>query len=121
MGETDGIDIGALLRKARATESQESFVVVKRGRDFRIGAGVRVPRSGQHAFFVEAIVSLAPSSPAVDLRILESKLGFLKLLAAMGYSLTYQDDHTILCEAEFQKTKLVSECKALEAVLAEMP
>ncbi len=81
--------------------------------------GARESVSERHSFFIEAIVNQAPPSPAVDVHMLERKLGILKRLMAMGYSLAYQDELSILCEAEFPRKKI--ECESLKAILAGMP
>jgi len=120
VGKPNSVDAEALLRIAKAAESHESFSVVKKGRGFRIGAGARMLESGRFVFFIEAIVNLTPPSPAVDLQTLESRLRILERLTTMGYTLTYQDGLSILCEGEFRAENIGSECESLKAVLAEI-
>ena len=121
MRKASSITAEALLRMAKKAESHESFTVVRGGRSYRIGVGVREQHSGRYAFFIEAIVSLTPQSPKVDLQQLESKLRILKRLTTMGYALEYQDDFSIVCEAEFSGDDIASKCESLEAVLVTMP
>lgn len=121
MGKSNSVDAEALLRIAKAAESHESFSVVKKGRGFRIGTGVRKTDTGRYTFFIEAVVSMAPPSPTVDVDILETKLRILKRLAAMGYALTYQDDLSIVCEAEFPEDEIAPMLESLVGALAKMP
>ena len=116
MKETRLIDVQALQEKAKNSEHKESYIVLERSSNYRIGVGVRLASSGQPSFFLEAVIYLCHDASGVDLPLLEKKVMLLRELQARGYSLSCQDDSSILCETTVPPQNLVAEYRTIGSI-----
>lgn len=116
MKGTKLIDVQALLEDAKSSEHKESFRVLERSRDHRIGVGARLTSSNLPSYFLEVLIYLCPSSSSVNLLSLEKKLILLKELQARGYSLNCQDN-CISCEANVPSKNLVPEHETIKSIM----
>ncbi len=103
-----------LLKQAKASEHKEAYQLMSKTANYRVGIGARLPSvpAQPPTFFVEIIINMCPACSKVDLAFLERALTCLKTLQQNGYSLTCQDDNSILCEklASEQSLKAEFEC-----------
>ncbi len=109
MKETELIDVQALQREAKNSEHKESYRVLERSRNYRIGVGARLASSGRPSFFLEVLIYLCPNSSRADISLLEKDLMFLRELQARGYSLSCQNDSCIFCETTVPPQNLATE------------
>lgn len=116
MKETRLIDVQALQKEAKNSEHKESYRILERSRNYRIGVGSRLASYGQPSFFVEVLVYLCSDSSEVDLHLLEKKLMLLRELRSRGYSLSCQDDGTISCETNVPLHNLDTECETIKSI-----
>jgi len=116
MRETKLIDIKALLEEAKNSQHKESYRVLERSWNHRIGLGVRLESSGQPSFFIEALIYLCPNPSKIDLSLLEKNLMFLKELQVRGYSLSCQDDKCIACETIVAPQNLAAEYETILSI-----
>ena len=116
MKETKLIDIKVLLEKAKNSEHKESYRVLERSRNYRIGIGARLEPTDQPSFFFEILVYLCPQSSKFDLQVLEKNLVLLKELQARGYSLSCQDDRCISCETTVPPQNLAAEYENIKSI-----
>jgi len=116
MRETKLIGIKALLEEAKNSEHKESYRVLERSWNHRIGLGVRLESSGQPSFFIEALIYLCPNPSKIDLSLLEKNLMFLKELQVRGYSLSCQDDKCIACETIVAPQNLAAEYETILSI-----
>ncbi|MFX0198402.1 MAG: hypothetical protein ACFFCW_19965 [Candidatus Hodarchaeota archaeon] len=70
------IDITALQQKADGSEYKESFIVLEKSKNYRVGVSVRFLSPNQPYFFIEVLVYLCHNSSQVDLSLLEKKVTF---------------------------------------------
>ena len=117
MKETKLIDIKVLLEKAKNSEHKESYRVLERSRNYRIGIGARLEPPDQPSFFFEILVYLCPQSSKFDLQVLEKNLVFLKELQAREYSLSCQDDKCITCETTVPPQNLAAEYETIKSII----
>jgi len=117
MKETHLIDIKVLKSEAETSEHGESYRVLERTRNYRIGVGARLGPSGQAFCFLEVVVHLCPSTSEVDTALLEKSLTFLKELQARGYSLSCEDDGSISCEISLTPDNLDTEYEAVKSTV----
>lgn len=115
MEETRLIDVVALQDGAKKSEHKESYRVLERSSNYRIGVGARLAPSGQPSFFLEALIYLCPES-GVDLPLMEKNLMFSRELQARGYSLSCQDDGSILCETTVPPHNLATEYETIKRI-----
>ena len=115
MKEKNKIDVEVLQEEAKNSEGQESFRVLERSLDHRIGVGARLTPSDHPSYFLEVLIYLCPGSSTVNLHSLESKLMLLKELQARGYSLNCEGN-CISCETTVPPQKLAAECETIESI-----
>ncbi len=116
MKRTKLIDVQALQEEAKNSEYKESYRVLERSRNYRIGLGVRLEPTDQPSFFFEILVYLCPQSSKFDLQVLEKNLMFLKELQVRGYSLSCQDDRCIACETISPPQNLAAEYETIKSI-----
>jgi hypothetical protein len=111
-------DTNYLKKMAEASEDKEAYQLIAKNERYRVGAGARLTMPS-HAvtFFVEIVVNLCPACSKVDLGFLERALKVLKLLGQNGYTLTCQDDNSILCEKLSSEKTLEGEIEAAKEIV----
>ncbi len=117
MKEKGQIDTRLLESEAETSEHGESYRVLERTRNYRIGVGARVGPSGQAFYFLEVVVHLCPGASEVDTALLEKSLEFLKELQARRYSLSCEDDGSISCEIDLTPDNLDTEYEAVKSTV----
>lgn len=115
MGERGCIDAEALLKEAKESAQGESYAILEKGHNYRLGVGVRIDPSGKPSFFLEVLTYICTSP--FDIHDLEMRLTFIKELGAMGYTLDCQDGNCISAEATITRRNLESERRAVKAVM----
>jgi hypothetical protein len=100
---TKTIDTKTLAEEAKASKHKETYRLLEKNQNYRIGVGARADSPDAPSFFIEVVINLSSGSSEVDLSRLEKSLHCLKMLQAKGYSLTYQDGNSISGE----KTKTI--------------
>jgi hypothetical protein len=107
-----------LLDEATNSEDRESYRIIERNKNYRIGAGVELAPSGQPLFFIEVIVHLCEDLCNVDLTLLDRNLLFLKELRARGYSILSHDDSFVYCQKSVKPDDLIPEYEAIKLLAA---
>ena len=87
-----------LQKMAEASEDKEAYQLMAKTQHYRVGVGARLPATQTPVFFVEIVVNMCPACTKVDLTFLQHALNSLNVLEQNGYTLTCQDDYSILCE-----------------------
>lgn len=89
----------ALIKEAEIAQHKEAYMQLQHGKTFRVGIGARAetPKPSP-SLFIEAVINLTPNSE-VDLHQLEKTIKCLKKLQAKKYTLTYQGNSHVTCEA----------------------
>ncbi|MCW4004924.1 MAG: hypothetical protein NWE95_13540 [Candidatus Bathyarchaeota archaeon] len=107
------INTKILINVAKASEHKEAYQPITKTVKCRVGVGARLssPSAQQPTFFVEVIINMCPACSKVDIVFLERALACLKKLEQNGYTLTCQDDNTILCEKVASEKALQKELK----------
>jgi hypothetical protein len=106
-------DVQALEEDTRKSKRGESYRILMRGDNCRVGVGARLETQGRLSFFLEILIFLCSNSPRVDLRQLEKMLTLLKVLEARGYTLSCEDDGCLSCEATVAQQNVTDECSAV--------
>ncbi len=108
-----------LLRQAKISEHKEAYQPVNKTVNYRLGIGARLPLLPNQppTFFVEVIINMCPACGKVDLAFLERALICLKTLEQNGYTLTCQDDNSILCEKLSTEKTLQQEREAAICII----
>ena len=106
-----------MLKEAKSSEHNESYTVLEKNNNYRVGAGARLDAaSGQPSFFIEVLIYLCSAPPNTELQGLERRVMFAKELQTRGYSFNCQDGN-ILCEITTTSAKeLASERRAVAAL-----
>lgn len=117
MKETNEISIHSLQEEAKKSEDNESFTVVVRIKNCRIGVGARLESPENPVFFVEVLVNLCTDHDPVNLNLMESKLSLLRRLKQKGYTLNCEEDGCVSCELTVQSKNLIAECKATSSII----
>jgi hypothetical protein len=110
------IDIKGILNEALNSEHGESYRLVERNKNYRIGVGVELAPSGQPLFFIEIVVHLCADVPKPELDFLEKTLLFLEDLKTRGYSMLCQDDSSIVCQKTARPDDINVECQAIKSI-----
>jgi len=118
MKETHPIDMRLLESEAETSEHGESYKVLERSRNYRVGVGARLGPSDRLSYFLEVVIILCPRSPEVDTAHLEKELMLLKELQERGYSLSCEDDGSISCEASIASRNLDGEYEVVRSTVA---
>ncbi|XHH08930.1 MAG: hypothetical protein ACFCUE_15405 [Candidatus Bathyarchaeia archaeon] len=107
------IDTNNLQKMAQASEDKEAYQLIAKTGRYRIGVGARLPQHAQTpVFFIEIVVNMCPACSKVDLSFLGKALNVLRSLEQNGYTLTCQDDNSILCEKLTSEKTLQNELEA---------
>ena len=120
MKEAHLIDVKVLKSEAETSEHRESYRVIERSRNYRIGVGARLTPSGQAHYFLEVVIHLCTTPSEVNIALLEKSLTFLKELQARKYSLSCGDDGSISCEADVTPDDLDAEYGAVKAAIKKI-
>jgi hypothetical protein len=116
MKETTRIDIEILKAEAETSEHGESYRVLEKSPNYRIGVGARLKASGQVLCFLEVIVHLCPRTPEVDTAFIEKGVTLLEELQTREYSLSCEDDGSISCEIDVAHENLHAEHEAIKSL-----
>jgi hypothetical protein len=110
-------DVKALERGARKSQDKESFQVLAKMRNYRIGVGARLDSSGETCFFLEVLVDPCGNRSSLDLDLMEKSLMVLRELSERGYTLTCEEDGSVSCEKSTAPEKVDFEKQAVDAVV----
>ncbi|MCX8188675.1 MAG: hypothetical protein N3F64_03115 [Nitrososphaeria archaeon] len=111
------VDIESTIEKAKALRQKEAYQILDKKANYVIGIGAKNITSKTPSFFIEIILILCPKSGKLDLKILEKWLLCLQKLYALNYSLTCQEDNTIICNITIGRDKLEEEYKNVKSFL----
>jgi hypothetical protein len=111
------IDPTNLLEEARKSEHRESYMLLAKNKNYRVGVGAEIAASNQPSFFFEILVYLCSGTMKVDLPLLEKALILLKKLQAKGFSLSCQDSNCISCQRTVMAERLVAEYEDIESIM----
>lgn len=92
------IDVNALLMEAERSGQKESYEVLDRVRDYRIGVGGRLEPKSKPILFLEVLIKICTANSNVDLDPIEGAMTILKNLCKRGYSLNCEEGCCISCE-----------------------
>ena len=106
----------ALQEAAENSEHKESYLVLAKNRNYRLGVGVRLPSPTQSSFFLEVLVHLCSNDSQVDLVLLEKKLSLLRELQERKYVLNCQNDSSIFSEITVPAETLEAEYGTIESI-----
>ncbi len=120
MNQTNPIDIKALAAEAKIAKHKETYQLVEKNQNYRIGIGARADTSNFVSFFVEVIINLSHESADVDLLLLEKALSCLKKLHRKGYALAYEDGYRISGETTKVITNPNEEYLAIKSLLKKI-
>jgi hypothetical protein len=105
-----------LVREAKESDHGESYRVLERKGEYRLGVGVRIDRSCRPSFYVEVLIGICSRRSHVDLKGLKRKLRFAEKLEARGYTLDCEDGYCMVCEAVVTPAKIASESHAILSI-----
>jgi hypothetical protein len=117
MKKTNLIDIQALWKEAENSEHKESYRILERSHDYRIGVAARLEPPHGPSLFLEVLIYLCPNYSEVDVPLLEKNLMFLKELEARGYHLNCQDDTCVSCESAVSPRNFAEEYETVKAMI----
>lgn len=110
-------EIEWIVEKAKALRQKEVYKIVDKKANYMIGIGVKNITSKTPSYFIEIVLNLCPKSGKLDLETLEKCLVCLQKLYARDYSLTCQDDSTIICDIIIGRNKLEDEYLSIKSFL----
>ncbi len=116
MNHANRINIQKLLETAKNSEHKESFIVLKKNQNYRIGVGVRLELPNHFSFFLEVLTYLCTENSQVNLPLLETKLSFLNKLHEREFVLSCQNDSSILGEITSPAETLELEYEFIESL-----
>jgi hypothetical protein len=117
MKRTNRIDPAILLEDARKSEYRESYMLLVRNKNYRVGVGAEIAISNEPSFFFEILVYLCSGNEEVNLELLEKALRLLKELKAKGFSFSCQDSNCISCQRTVSAGRLAAEQKDIESMV----
>ena len=115
MNHANRINVQALQEAAENSEHKESYIVLKKNQNYRIGVGVRLIRPNHFSFFLEVLIYICTENAQVDLPLLENKLSFLNKLHEREYVLSCQNDNSIFGEITVPAENLETEYEIIES------
>lgn len=110
-------EIESAVEKAKTLRQKETYKILDKKANYMIGIGAKNITSKTTIFFIEIILNLCPKSGKLDLKVLEECLVCLQKLYAQNYSLTCQDDKTIICDKTIPRNRLEEEYKNIRSFL----
>lgn len=111
------IDAQALREQAKKSEAKESFEVLERRRNCRIGVGVRFESDGVPSFFIEVLIKLCSGLSPLDLGLMVTSISLLQKLKSRGYSLNCEEDGCVSCELAVPPEKLPIELESCKSIV----
>jgi hypothetical protein len=105
-----------LVKEAKESGHSESYRVLERKGEYRLGVGVRIDRSRKPFFYIEVLIEICSRRSHVDLRGLRRKLRFAEELEARGYTLDCEDGYCMVCEAVVTLDKIAAESHAILSI-----
>ncbi|MEM0385548.1 MAG: hypothetical protein QXH64_03750 [Nitrososphaeria archaeon] len=109
-----------IVKKAKALRQKEVYKIVDKKANYMIGIGVKNITSKTPSYFIEIVLNLCPKSGKLDLNTLKQCFEFLQKLCARNYSLTCQDDNTIICDITIGRNKLEDEYMSVKSFLHKL-
>jgi hypothetical protein len=110
------IDIQSLQEKAMNSQDEESFNVLRKSQNCRIGVGVRRESANRLVFFLEVLINMCIVGCTLDLKRMERNLILLKELKNMGYSLACEENGCISCEIAVAPQDLAREYTKIDSI-----
>ena len=98
------------------SQDGESFKVLRKSQNYRIGVGVRRESANRLLFFLEVLVSMCVVGCTVDLERMERNLLLLKQLKNVGCSLTCEENSCISCEIAVASQDLAKEYAKIDSI-----
>ena len=120
MKRTKQIDPATLLEDARKSEHRESYMLLSKNKNYRVGVGAEITASNQPSFFFEILVYPCSGTVNVDLLLLEKALILLKRLQAKGFLLSCQDSNCISCQRTVTAERLVAEYENIDSIMRQV-
>jgi predicted Zn-ribbon and HTH transcriptional regulator len=116
MAQKNPINAEELLEIAEKSTDKESYRVIHKTQQYRIGTGARLT-SPDPSFFIEVIINLSDETKKVDLNELEKITRILRTLQTNKYTLNYEDDNCIQCETTKSSQELNQEYLSIKKLL----
>jgi hypothetical protein len=110
------IDITSLLKEANASEQKESYRMVEKTKNYRIGVGVRLSPISP-SFFLEIILYHLPAYKNHPLSDPLQQVPFLKRLQERRYTISCQEETCTALERILPQDSLSSELTYLKTLL----
>jgi hypothetical protein len=116
MVTADQIDYRSLIQEARSSEQKESYRVVEKTKQYRVGIGVRISASSP-SFFLEVIVHPLSTNKDTPNSKFTQHLVLLKTLQKQGYSIICQEETCTVLEKISPKESISIELMNLKTTL----
>jgi len=108
-----------LLKQAKASEHKEAYQNIYKTEHNRIGVGIRLLSANYSTptFFIEIIIKMCPIYTNANLQYMQKALDCLKKLEENSYTLTCQEDNSILCEKTITQKDLQTALRTAKTIL----
>jgi hypothetical protein len=116
MNSSNQIDVHSLLKEAQSSDHKESFRVLEKTKEYRIGMGVRTA-THPPSFFLEVIVYRQSPKNGSILSDITQQLPLLKKLQEEGYLVSCQDEGCTVLEMLITRDSLSEELSSLKSFI----
>jgi hypothetical protein len=112
------IDIIAMEKATKRSQNRETYQLIEKNQDYRVGVGARATSCPRCSFFVEVII-LNSSLPneGLDMDRLEKVFNCLRILNLKGYLITDEDRGCFASEKTVDPKRLNNECCEVQNIL----
>jgi hypothetical protein len=118
MSTSNQIDVRSLLKEAQSSEHKESFRVLEKTKDYRIGVGVRISTKSP-SFFLEVIIYQHSTKEHLTVSDITQQLPLLKKLQERGYLVSCQDEVCSVLEMTIPRDSLLVELAYLKTSICK--
>lgn len=116
MKSSNHLDVHSLLKEAQSSEHKESYRVLEKTKNYRIGVGVRTSAESP-SFFLEVIIYRHSTKEHSTLSDIAQQLPLLKNLQERGYLVSCQDEICTVLEMLVPQDSLSTELSYLKATI----
>jgi hypothetical protein len=106
-----GLPIERTIEAAERSANGESYEVLIRGENYRVGIAVTIREDRTSSFSIELLLRIFESFSVVDPSSLEKATGIIRVLVEREYLVAHEDDGWFCCRKFMKTEELVTECK----------
>ncbi|MFW6304613.1 MAG: hypothetical protein ACOC1V_02420 [Candidatus Saliniplasma sp.] len=114
------VDTSKLIEKAKGDDLKESYEVILKKKDYRIGVGARVDESQENTFFIEVVVPISSGEGELNMDRMKRRVDLLEKFEEYDYRMKCEKDNSVVCEKNVSEEGIEKEYQRLTCFLDKL-